>query len=190
MSYDGFFDVAVTIAKILVCSVALLSAIFGGYLHFSRPNYVDYPGHAGFWRRVGAAIIDYALLAFVFAIPSIAAMVIAESTTQSNSDAMLVLGGLMTALVFGGPVGFWIYCAAMESSARQATVGKIVFGLRVVDVDGRRITFARASLRHFSKILSMLSFCFGYYMAGLTRKKQALHDLSAKCLVVRADTKW
>jgi uncharacterized RDD family membrane protein YckC len=36
----------------------------------------------------------------------------------------------------------------------------------------------------------MLIFCFGYYMAGLTRKKQALHDLSAKCLVVRADTKW
>jgi uncharacterized RDD family membrane protein YckC len=80
----------------------------------------------------------------------------------------------------------WIYEAALESSSYQATLGKMALGLKVTDLEGRRISFARATGRHFAKILSGLMFFIGFIMAGFTQRKQALHDMIAGTLVVRA----
>ena len=80
----------------------------------------------------------------------------------------------------------WIYEATLESSSKQATVGKMVLGLKVTDEHGNRISFARASARFFSKILSRMTLFIGYIMAGFTARKQALHDIIAGTLVVRS----
>ena len=80
----------------------------------------------------------------------------------------------------------WLYFAIMESSSRQATLGKLAFGIRVVDLDGDRVSFFRASARFFAKIFSALSLAVGFLMAAFTRRKQALHDMVASCLVVNA----
>jgi uncharacterized RDD family membrane protein YckC len=72
----------------------------------------------------------------------------------------------------------------MESSSRQATVGKIALGLRVTDLNGERITFLRATGRYFGKIISGMILYIGFIMAAFTEKRQALHDLMAECLVV------
>src|SRR5262249_53635934 len=45
----------------------------------------------------------------------------------------------------------WLYHAGMESSIRQATIGKRWLRVRVTDCDGERIGLARASARHFLK---------------------------------------
>jgi uncharacterized RDD family membrane protein YckC len=53
---------------------------------------------------------------------------------------------------------------------------------------GQRVSFARATGRHFAKIISNLAsfgIGLGYIMAGFTAKKQALHDMIAGCLVLR-----
>jgi uncharacterized RDD family membrane protein YckC len=73
----------------------------------------------------------------------------------------------------------------MESSSWQATLGKKILGLRVTDLAGNRITFARASGRFFGKILSGMILGIGFLMAGFTARKQALHDILAGCLVLR-----
>ena len=73
----------------------------------------------------------------------------------------------------------------MESSAKQATVGKMALGIIVTDLDGRRIGFGRATGRYFAKILSALTLGIGFLMAGFTERKQALHDMVASCLVVK-----
>ncbi len=78
-----------------------------------------------------------------------------------------------------------VYFSLMESSAWQATLGKRLLGLRVVDMRVGRISFARATARHFAKLLSSFSFGIGYVMAGFTKRKQALHDILAECLVIR-----
>jgi uncharacterized RDD family membrane protein YckC len=52
-------------------------------------------------------------------------------------------------------------------------------------MQGDRISFARASGRHFGKIISGCLIGIGYIMAGFTEQKQALHDMMAGCLVVR-----
>ncbi len=61
----------------------------------------------------------------------------------------------------------------------------MALNLKVTDMEGGPISFGRASLRYFGKILSSMIMMIGYILAGLTEKKQALHDLIAGCLVVR-----
>jgi uncharacterized RDD family membrane protein YckC len=74
----------------------------------------------------------------------------------------------------------------MESSARQATLGKSVMSLRVTNGEGQRLSFGHSSGRFFAKIISgMIPFAIGYIMAGFTAKKQALHDLIAGTLVLK-----
>jgi len=90
----------------------------------------------------------------------------------------LVLALLIVAFV-------WLYFALAESSAFRATPGKLVIGLKVTTHEGRRVSFLRATLRHFAKILSVLPLCFGYLLIAFTPKKQGLHDMIAGCLVVR-----
>lgn len=84
-----------------------------------------------------------------------------------------------------GLMAGWIYYALMESSGWQATLGKKVLGLKVTDLAGNRISFARASGRFFGKILSGMLLLVGFMMAGFTERKQALHDILAGCLVLR-----
>ncbi|MGC1597749.1 MAG: RDD family protein, partial [Candidatus Acidiferrales bacterium] len=79
-----------------------------------------------------------------------------------------------------------LYYAWMESSQYQGTLGKMALGLTVTDLQGRRVTFARASGRFFAKIITgLIPLAIGYIMAGFTEKKQALHDMIASCLVLR-----
>ena len=79
----------------------------------------------------------------------------------------------------------WLYAALLESSSYQATLGKMALGLKVIALEGHRISFARATGRHFAKILSLLMFLIGFIMVGFTRRKQGLHDMLAGTLVIR-----
>jgi uncharacterized RDD family membrane protein YckC len=81
----------------------------------------------------------------------------------------------------------WLYTALQECSASQATLGKRLLNLKVTDLDGRRISFARASGRFFGSLIP--SFGIGYCMALFTRRKQALHDIMAGCLAIRPAVK-
>ncbi|HVB85567.1 MAG TPA: RDD family protein [Candidatus Dormibacteraeota bacterium] len=142
--------------------------------------------YAGFWLRAVAYVIDYLLVALVLSV-TIAGPLMQHagiSTTDpwavySHPTRQLLAVELLMAMVQ------WLYWALLESSPWQATVGKKLLGLYVVDMNGKRLTFARASGRFFAKIISTLSLGFGYVMAGFTPKKQALHDLIAKSLVLK-----
>ncbi|MGE5675101.1 MAG: RDD family protein [Mycobacterium leprae] len=124
------------------------------------------PRYAGFWLRVGATLIDGIILSVVYAI--VGALTGIEKVNES----------------FVGAVLGWLYCALMESSKHQATLGKLVLGLAVTDMNGERISFWRATVRHFAMIISALILMIGFMMAGWTAKKQALHDIIADTLVI------
>jgi uncharacterized RDD family membrane protein YckC len=152
--------------------------------------------YAGFWLRVLAYFIDTIVLG-IFAVPILigAAMVMGIggmiSNMPHNQDPFA--NGLPPAFalfiflcVCLGLGGTWLYFAFLESSEWQGTAGKKVLGLIVTDLAGQRVTFARASGRHFSKIVtSFIPLGIGYAMAGFTEKRQALHDMIASCLVLR-----
>lgn len=77
----------------------------------------------------------------------------------------------------------WLYFAAMESSALQATPGKKLLGLQVADPQGNRIGFWRASVRYWAKLVSFISLGAGLVLIFFTDKRQAFHDYAAGCVV-------
>ncbi len=95
----------------------------------------------------------------------------------------MIVGFVGPILVVGGLAVF--YTVWLESSAWQATLGKKILGLRVVDLDGRRITFWKSASRNFNKSISSLILGIGYLMPLWTAKRQALHDRMARCLVIK-----
>lgn len=142
-------------------------------------------GYGGFWIRVVAAIIDGIILRV--AVSPIRMIVgglgLAGTMSGVPHIGLAFVGGGVTliALVFGS----WLYEAFMESSSYQATLGKMIFGMKVTDLSGNRISFERATGRHFAKWLSGMILGIGYVMVGFTDRKQGLHDLLAGTLVRR-----
>ena len=151
--------------------------------------------YAGFWMRLLASIIDGILLGIIniiILVPFLGLDGLTAAAHASDADMDSGSAGLMIALLstylismLAVAVAGWLYFALMESSARGATLGKMALGLRVVDLNGGRIGFGRATGRYFGKIISAAIMCIGYIMAGFTQQKQALHDIMAGCLVVR-----
>lgn len=147
--------------------------------------------HAGFWRRLGAYLVDYVILALPTAL-ALGLLGLDPPTTSTAVDAVLGAGppsvdtllelARISAAVY---VLQWPYFAGFEASTWQATPGKRVLGLEVTDLQGRRITLLRATGRYFSKILSELILAIGYLMIGFTAKKQGLHDKLTDCLVLK-----
>jgi len=147
---------------------------------------IVYKSYAGFWKRFGAVIIDSILLSIVSGVCiGILIGVLGGAMIFSGGEGILSYGIVMGVAIYA--LGFiinWLYFTLMESSTKQATLGKMALGIVVVDDQGNRISFARANGRYWSKILSAMFLCIGYIMAGFTAKKQALHDLIASTLVV------
>jgi uncharacterized RDD family membrane protein YckC len=161
--------------------------------------------YGGFWLRFVAYLIDSAILTVAFG--AIVAICLAffgvhffrgfapdgydrpvsYSVTYAWHPVLpaAVLGVILVLLPLT-IVATWLYFALMESSAHQGTLGKIALGLFVTDLQGRRISFGRASGRFFAKIITgLIPFFIGYIMAGFTEKRQALHDMIAGCLVLK-----
>jgi uncharacterized RDD family membrane protein YckC len=63
-------------------------------------------------------------------------------------------------------------------------VGKLAMGIRVTDLEGRRISFWRAVGRYAAKIVSAMILLIGFLMVAWTRRKQGLHDMLANTLVL------
>jgi len=147
--------------------------------------------YGGFWIRVVATIIDglvlgvvYVPLCLIFVVPIIH-RVILEQQGRIETGPPLWLFAWVPMIWLVVVVGQWLYDALLTSSAWQGTVGKKVLNLRVTDEAGNRISFARATGRHFAKIVSGMILYIGFIMVGFTQRKQGLHDIIAGTLVMK-----
>lgn len=151
--------------------------------------------YAGFWLRFVAYLIDDIILGFVgfiISLPFIGSIVFSAfklaEAGGNREETFLGIAGIVGAVFFmimATIVVGWLYYALMEASKTQGTLGKMVLSLKVTDMDGNPVSFGRATGRYFGKIVSSMIFMIGYILAGLTEKKQALHDMMANCLVIR-----
>lgn len=79
----------------------------------------------------------------------------------------------------------WMYYSVNEASTSRSTIGKESFGLIVQTAEkGAELTLGQASLRHLGRLLSEILLGLPFLVAGFHPKKQALHDLMAKSVVV------
>lgn len=132
------------------------------------------PEYAGFWLRFAALIIDAIILSF----PLLTIKYIIFGSIISEESNNLVYNLVNWVVQY-------IYFAGMESSSNQATLGKMVVGIKVTNMEGEPIDFMNATGRFFAKFISAIILLIGYIMAAFTPKKQALHDQLAKTLVVK-----
>ncbi len=117
--------------------------------------------YASVWERFGAFVIDLLIV-------------------------------MLTAFLIGSkiPVPFtliitaWLYEAFQVSGTRQATLGQRTMGIKVSNVQGGSLDFVEASLRHFSKYISLVTALSGYLIIILDKRKQTLHDKIAESYVV------
>jgi uncharacterized RDD family membrane protein YckC len=140
------------------------------------PMGFDRVHYAGFWVRFAASLIDGVILFIPALILNFFFVILAAAAEDE---------GILTIPYLISLVGTWLYSALMESSSLQATLGKMMVGIKVTNRHGGRISFGQATGRYFAKILSQLILYIGFMMAGWTEKKQALHDFMAGTLVVR-----
>ncbi|MGD0769583.1 MAG: RDD family protein [Tepidisphaeraceae bacterium] len=143
------------------------------------------PIYAGFWMRFAAILIDGIILWMAgLLINQGMGLELPILRHHGNSLQMALFEMFMLGSATGTVVE-WLYHALMESSRYQASLGKMALGIVVTDLSGQRISFGRATGRHFAKIISKITIYIGYMMAGWTQQKQALHDMIAGCLVIR-----
>lgn len=170
--------------------------------------------YASVIRRVLAYIVDATLLFVAF--PLILGSVLGLLFYSTVGFAWMQNGLLSWVYVFSTvSLPVWLYYSLLESSSRQATFGMRLLRLQVADTKGKRISFGRALLRTVVKLLPFElnhlvlflptpiwgdpspGFRFGFVIvnalmilyiatAVLTRRKQSVHDLIARTIVVNA----
>jgi len=147
--------------------------------------------YAGFWRRFLAYMVDRLILGIplgiivlIFVVPSIVALVHKSGDSDIGPFVVLSFIAGWVWLIVLYLAAYILYFAWFESSRHQATPGKMLLGIVVTDLEGRPVSFLRSLGRNAGKLISHLAFHIGFIMAGLTPRKQALHDMLADCLVV------
>lgn len=143
-------------------------------------NQSDNLVYAGFWQRFFALFIDGIIL-------WLAALLFGGASTfisflLKEKEVALFMNIILIPLNI---ITYWLYHALFESSEAQATIGKRAMSLKVVNLEGERISFLRATGRYFASWLSSFILLIGYLMQPFTKRKQTLHDLMAGTLVVK-----
>ncbi len=157
-------------------------------------------GYAAFWKRVVAFVIDLRIIIslfslLIYAVNRLLALPVEYASlletgfplkiTPYIEEHFLEIVILYSFLKF---IVVFPYSTLLESSRWQATLGKLLFGIRVTSLSGQRISFLQATGRLFGKALSGHILLIGYLMAAFTERKQALHDLLAGTIVINKES--
>jgi uncharacterized RDD family membrane protein YckC len=81
----------------------------------------------------------------------------------------------------------WIfYNGIFETSVYQATIGKMILKLKVIDLFGKRLSVLRSFFRCISVIISITPFGLGIWYITTDPKKRSWHDLLAGTYIIRS----
>ncbi len=122
------------------------------------------------WRRFAALVIDHFILGLALGVLT---RFIPPLTPIETS---LLLWAME-----------WLYFTLLTSGIKQGTYGKQMLGMIVVDLNGERLTFIRATLRYVSSIVSRAILLMGYLIAFGDPRRRTLHDRIAGTLVLKPD---
>lgn len=140
--------------------------------------------YGGFWIRAAARIVDAILLNVAFLIVRIpfGIAMFAPGPAQNPAAAMAMIAPLLliTFLSIVAAACYEIFFIAK----RGATLGKMVFGLKVIRADGSPLSLGLSTGRYFAQIINSFTLGIGYFMAGFDDQKRALHDRICETRVI------
>jgi len=135
--------------------------------------------YAGFWVRVVATIID-TILILVITLPMMISVYGWDYFHEERSrtvagPAEILISWVLPAIAV---IVFWM--------RKQATPGKMVLYLRILDADtGNKPSAAQFVGRYFAYLVSMLPLFLGLIWVAFDKRKQGWHDKLAGTVVVR-----
>ena len=138
----------------------------------------------GFWIRVVARIIDtIPILAVDYILYQLFGADVSYTEYRNNVeyedmwtayDGLSIIVGLIILLINYGYL----------TSRYGGTIGKMIFGLHVVNKNGDHLSFFKCFLRFIAYIPSSI-LNIGFIMVAFTPKKQGLHDILCKTYVTK-----
>lgn len=152
----------------------------------TKVNYSSRSQYAGFWMRFVAYLIDGIIMLvpaamIISSIVFFQAIFFYDAFLYDNlgwfwEDGIYYLLGILMNLFYFG---------IFHATKWQATPGKRILNLKVVDESGNRLSFGRSMLRSLATYISTIPLYIGCILAGITERKQALHDIIVKTYVVK-----
>jgi uncharacterized RDD family membrane protein YckC len=109
---------------------------------------------ASFAKRSFAFLVDFSImfaLALLFLLEAFISMVTANWFVVTVNVLFVALGIL------------WVYSTLLEGFNGQS-IGKSLFGLKVVQTDGRKLSYDHAAVRNFGKVLLPFDLFFGWML--------------------------
>lgn len=139
--------------------------------------------YAGFWRRLGAFLIDMVLLSLMMS-PVVAYFgkvnLSASLASYQTIELPDWLQYLLNLLLFLLTVFLWVKF--------RGTPGKLLLGCRLVDANsGGTLRVGQAALRNIAYLASLLPLGLGFLWIAWDKRKQGFHDKIAKTVVVLDD---
>jgi uncharacterized RDD family membrane protein YckC len=133
--------------------------------------------YAGFWIRVGAAIID-SVLVLIIIVPILSVI---YGSAYWDSDELahgfwdVVLSYIAPAVAV---IAFWV--------CKSATPGKMALRLTIVDArTGAQPTLGQFIGRYLGYFVSTIPLLLGLIWVGIDKRKQGWHDKLASTVVIR-----
>ena len=136
--------------------------------------------YAPFLKRFAAFLIDNLILSM--AVTGVAGLGIIDIASGGQGTGSYVSAPYLIATIIISA----LYYILLHSSKWQATIGKRFMGIKVATVSGEQVTVGRAAVRFIVMEVASTILYIGYFFMFFTQKKQTLHDLAAKTVVINA----
>jgi uncharacterized RDD family membrane protein YckC len=148
----------------------------------------------GFWRRLMAYVIDRIILYLISLILFLVGLLALKlggvplGSITMTGDLPLGAGLFMTVYIITTFLTGMIYFIWFHGTVGQ-TPGKMLLGLRIIQISGEKMNIGVAFLRWVGCLVSGLVFLLGFIWIAFDRRKQGWHDKIAATLVIRLGNK-
>lgn len=132
--------------------------------------------YAGFWVRLGAWLIDYAGVLFFSVILYVIFAIFGFEAGDIDTGVDYVLTYVYMVLYFTFFIATW-----------STTPGKRIYGLKVVNEDGSKVSWSMSFKRALLQPLSTFVFGAGYADMNKNGKEQAWHDRKSRTIVTQKE---
>ena len=122
--------------------------------------------YAGFWIRSLATLLDVIIL-------DVPTVLIAWLLLMTKISALVFLVFIAETILV-----VWL------NGIKGGTPGKILLGIKIVDLKGKQIGIPRSTLRYLAKLISYSAFLTGVLMIIWDKKKQGWHDKVSGTMVL------
>lgn len=136
------------------------------------------PRYAGFWMRFWAYLLD------LLVVGSIDRIII--NPLFRAFDVPLHEVSMFAPITIATAITFYAYFVLMTKFLGQ-TLGKMVFGLKVIDLEGKPLSWGTVIFREWIGRFISVTILIGYLIVAFLPKKQGLHDLFTDTSVIHVN---